>query len=91
MGIDNKLKLSDLCIGMKVNTMQLSDIYDTYILLSQTELSNKNDGSTDGIIEFISKKQTTEMKEAFDKCIAKYGRRPMIYAHTRLEDGIYSV
>lgn len=89
--MNDKLKPEDLHIGMKVNTMQLSNIYDTYILLSQTELSNKNDGSTDGIVEFISDRQTPEMKDVFDKCIAKYGRRPMIYAHTKLDDGIYSI
>lgn len=89
--MSDRFKLEDLSIGMKVNTMQLSDIYDTYILLSQTELSDKNDGSTDGIIEFIGPKQTIEMKEAFDKCIEKYGKRPMIYAHTKLDDGVYSI
>ena len=60
-------------------------------MLSQTELSSKNDGSTDGTVEFIGTKQTPEMKDAFDKCIAKYGRRPMIYAHTKLDDGVYSI
>lgn len=87
----NNLKLEDLYVGMKVNTMQLSNIYDTYILLSQTELSSKNDGSTTGVIEFIGHKQTSEMKEVFDNCIEKYGKRPMIYAHTKLDDGVYSV
>lgn len=84
-------KLSDLHVGMQVNTMQLSNIYDTYILLSQTKLSDKNDGSTDGIIEFIGHKQTSEMKEVFDRCTSKYGKRPMIYAHTRLDNGAYSI
>lgn len=87
----SKLNSEDLHIGMRVNTMQLSNIYDTYILLSQTELSNKNDGSTDGTIEFIGDKQTPEMKAIFDECLVKYGRRPMIYAHTKLNDGAYSI
>lgn len=89
--MSDELKLEDLHIGMKINTMQLSNIHDAYILLSQTELSSKNDGSTDGIIEFISNRQTPEMKAVFDKCIAKYGRRPMIYAHKNLPDGAYSL
>lgn len=89
--MSKKLKPEDLHIGMRVNTMQLSNIYDTYILLSQTELSSKNDGSTDGTIEFIGDKQTPQMKAVFDECIAKYGKRPMIYAHTKLDDGVYSI
>lgn len=89
--MERKYKLSDLTVGMKVNTKQLSEIYDTYILLSQTKLSDRNDGSTDGVIEFICNKQTAEMKKAFDDCIAKYGRRPMIYAHASIEDGVYSI
>lgn len=89
--MNTELKLEDLYIGMKVNTMQLSNIYDTYILLSQAKLSSKNDGSTDGVIEFIGNNQTSEMKEAFDRCLKKYGKRPMIYAHTKLDDGVYSI
>lgn len=82
-------KLSDLSVGMTVTTYELSDIYDTYILLSQTHLND--DGSTTGIIEFFGPKQTFEMKKVFDRCIAKYGKRPMIYAHTKLDDGVYSI
>lgn len=81
--------LSDLQVGMSVTTYQLSGIYNVYILLSQTHLNE--DGSTTGVIEFIGPKQTDEMKKVFDRCIAKYGKRPMIYAHTKLDDGVYSI
>ena len=83
------MKLEDLKIGMRVDTYQLSDIYDTYILLSQTEL--KPDGSTSGIIEFIGQKQTQEMLDIVNKCKAKYGRKPMVFAQKYLPNGVYSL
>ena len=82
-------KLSDLSVGMTVTTYELSNIYDTYILLSQTHLND--DGSTTGTIEFIGHEQTSEMKKVFDRCLDKYGKRPMIYAHIKLDDGVYSI
>lgn len=88
--MNNKLlDISDLHVGMKVNTYELSKIFDTYILLSQTRL--KDDGSTEGVIEFIGKKQTQEMLDVFNKCKEKYGRRPMIYAHKNMPDGVYNL
>lgn len=82
-------KLSDLAVGMCVTTYELSDICNTYILLSQTHLNE--DGSTSGIIEFIGKQQSQEMLNAFNKCIEKYGKKPMIFCQSRLPDGVYSI
>lgn len=83
------LKLNDLKIGMQVTTHQLSNIYNTYILLSQTKLNS--DGSTSGVIEFIGDKQTQEMLDIINGCKEKYGRKPMVYAHAYLPDGVYSL
>lgn len=83
------LKLNDLKIGMQVTTHQLSNIYNTYILLSQTKLNS--DGSTSGVIEFIGDKQTQEMLDIINSCKEKYGRKPMVYAHAYLPDGVYSL
>ena len=58
-------KTSDLHIGLKVATHELSEIYDTYILLSQIYLNN--DRSTTGIIEFIAQEQSQDMANAFNK------------------------
>lgn len=82
-------KVSDLHIGMKVTTHELSEIYDTYILLSQIYLND--DGSTTGTIEFIAQEQSQEMAKVFNECLEKYGKRPMIFRHAYLPDGIYSV
>lgn len=83
------LTIDDLKIGMLVNTNQLTNIYDTYILLSQTKLNS--DGSTSGIIEFIGKKQTQEMLDIVNKCKRLYGRKPMVFAQKYLPDGVYSL
>ena len=82
------LSVNDLRIGMRVNTYQLSGIYNTYILLSQTELND--DGSTSGTIEFVGEKQTQEMLDVINYCKEKYGKKPMVYAHAYLPDGVYS-
>lgn len=87
--MEKMLTLADLQIGMEVTTYQLSNIYNTYILLSQTRLNP--DGSTSGTIEFIGDKQTPEMLEVVNKCKSKYGRKPMVYAHAYLPDGVYSL
>lgn len=87
--MDKKLKLEDLKIGMRVKTSQISNIYNTYIILSQTKLND--DGTTSGTIEFISTVQNKEMVEVINMCKEKYGKKPMIYAHANIPDGVYSV
>lgn len=82
---DKKYALNELKVGMIVNTTQLHNIYDTYILIANQHL-DKN-GFNTGEIVFIGKKQTREMKEIFEACTQKYGKRPMIYAQRNLEDG----
>lgn len=78
-----------LQVGERVTTYQLSGVYDTYILLSNTKLLD--DGSTEGTIEYIGKEQNEEMLKVFNNCIERYGRRPMIYAQANLPDGVYSL
>ena len=81
--------LSDLSVGMTVTTYELSNIYDTYILLSQTHLNE--DGSITGTIEFIGDKQSQEMLDIFNKCKEQYGKKPMIFGHKKMPDGVYSI
>lgn len=75
-------KSSDLHVGMRVSTYDLSGIYNVYILLSQTQLNE--DGSTSGIIEFIGDKQSQEMLDVSNRCKEKYGKRPMIFCQAYL-------
>lgn len=60
---DRKYKLEDLKIGMVVSVEQLSEIYDTWIMLIQPESSNY--GLTDGIVSFIGNEPTTESDKLF--------------------------
>lgn len=80
---------SDLHVGMRVSTYDLSNIYNVYILLSQTQLNE--DGSTSGTIEFIGDKQSQEMLDISNRCKEKYGRRPMIFCQAYLPDGAYGL
>lgn len=86
--MDNK-NLQKFKVGDTVNTYQLAGIYDTYILLSNTEL--QEDGSTQGVIEYIGKEQTPEMKEVLNKCKVRDSKKPMIYAQKKIVDGVYSL
>ena len=54
--MNKKLKLEDLHKGMEVNTEQLSDILDTYIILKDVHLvkNNLGIGSFEGTIDDIS-------------------------------------
>lgn len=81
--------LDTLKVGMIVNTMQIHGIYDTYILIANQHLDEN--GFNTGEVVYIGEKQTKEMKDIFDKCTVRYGKRPMVYAQKRLEDGVYSL
>ena len=48
-----QLTLEDLKIGMRVNAVQLENIYDTYIILKDAK--TLKDGNTLGTIAFIGK------------------------------------
>lgn len=56
--VDNKLSLPELHIGMKVYKNQLSEIYDTYIVL--TEVTDTEYGLY-GQVGFIGKEITDEV------------------------------
>lgn len=58
-----QLTLEDLKIGMRVNAVQLENIYDTYIILNNT-YRNKNK-HTIGTIAFIGKEVTQEAAHIF--------------------------
>lgn len=56
---ENKLSLNDINIGMKVTASQLSDILDTYIILTNVRLVKNclGIGTFEGIIDNISKSE----------------------------------
>jgi len=83
------LKLDDLKIGMVVNTVQLHTIYDTYIVVANQQPAEN--GFCTGEIVFFGSKHTKEMKDIMDECTKKYGKRPMIYGQSNLDDGEYSL
>ncbi|MBQ8327966.1 MAG: hypothetical protein IJX86_12965 [Lachnospiraceae bacterium] len=83
------LKLEEIKVGDRVNTYQLANIYDTYILLSNTQI--QEDGSTEGTIEFIGKVQNQKMRDILNMCKTRDGKKPMIYAHKQMENGAYSL
>lgn len=61
-----QLKKEDLKIGMRVQLNQLADIYNTYILLSDTKMVADDNGLpsiVEGVIEFIGMEQTKEFDE----------------------------
>lgn len=60
---EKKYRLEDLKLGMVVSVEQLSEIYDTWIMLVQPEGSNY--GFTEGIVSFIGKEPTTESDKLF--------------------------
>lgn len=84
-----KYTLDNLRLGMIVNTSQLSNIYNTYILIANqhTDVNGLNTGE----IVFIGDKQTKEMKDILDSCTKKFGKRPMIYAQRNIDNGVYSI
>ena len=60
---DRKYRLEDLKLGMVVFAEQLSEIYDTWIMLVQPKGSNY--GLTEGIVSFIGNEPTTESDKLF--------------------------
>ena len=61
---EKKYTLDELKLGTKVYKKQLSEIYDTYIIL--TDVKNTENGLY-GIIGFIGSKVTNEVKKLRDK------------------------
>ena len=58
---DRKYKLEDLKIGMKVTDEQLSDIYDTYMLIAYDSMEDEA-----GTLVFIGK----EMNKVYDEIVS---------------------
>lgn len=56
---EKKLSIKDLSIGMKVTAEQLSDILDTYIILTDVHLvkNSLGIGTFEGIIDKISQNE----------------------------------
>lgn len=60
-----KLTLADLKLGMQVKASQLSEIYDTYIILTDTEqLPN---GDIIGTLNFLNNTLTNDASHLFKK------------------------
>lgn len=88
--MEKMLKIEDLKVGMQVNTKQLLNIYDVYILLGNQHI--EDNGSFTGEVVCISDKQTQEMKDTVDLCRHKYGQKPFIFAqNSGLVNGWYSL
>lgn len=83
------LTLDDIKVGDRVKTNQLDNIYGVYILISN--LVKLDNGRSEGIIEYIGKEKNKVMKDVYEECRKRDGRKPMIYINTYLEDGVYSV
>lgn len=77
-----RLNIVDIKVGMKVDTGQLSDIHNTYLLLSNTYI-DKETSYTCGIVEYIGEKNQN-MLDKYNECMKKYGRRPLIYHNTNV-------
>jgi hypothetical protein len=75
---DKLLNLEDIKVGMQVNTRQLLNIYDTYVLVGNQHM--EENGPFTGEIVCISDKQTQEMKDIVDSCKKQYGMKPFIFA-----------
>jgi hypothetical protein len=75
--IDKLLNLEDIKVGMKVNTMQLINIYDTYVLLG--DLHYYDNGKIEGTIVAISKEKNKHLLDVSNMCKEKYGEGPFIH------------
>ena len=77
MVVEKKYTRSEICIGMKVRASQLSEIFDTYIILSDVKLvkDQMGIGTVEGIIDAISNtelrltksKSTLIYNDSYDK------------------------
>ena len=65
MGQETKLKLGDIKVGMRVKSEQLSEILDTYIILSNVKLVKNRIGIGDweGTISAVSKEPISITQE----------------------------
>lgn len=61
---DKKYKLEDLKLGMVVSAEQLSEIYDTWIILAKPKNSNYKHG--EGVISFIGKEANSESEKLYN-------------------------
>lgn len=59
MSESKKLRLEDLKLGMMVNNMQLSNIFNTYIILTESNISDNGQYIT-GKIAWIGDKLNSE-------------------------------
>lgn len=87
----NYLKLEDLKIGMVITDDQVRSIYNTYILLANPELVEKDDEDViQGTIVFIGREQNEECAKAFKENVINNTRPCIIYNTIDYEaEGIY--
>lgn len=80
---EKKLTLNDIKLGMNVKASQLSDILDTYIILTDTKLLPNND--IQGKLVYYGPGNTEEYTKWFTQ---KKAITPIYFDSTELEDGI---
>lgn len=76
-----KLSINELKIGMEVRASQLSEIYNTYIILTNAE--QLPDGDTVGTISFIN----NILNEESDRLFVKGARLCPIYREREYYEG----
>lgn len=75
-----KLNISDIKIGDIINTAQLDNIFDTYVLLTNTSIiqDDSNCQFSEGKVVFIGKTQDAKYKQAIiDNTVN--GKRPAVF------------
>ena len=78
---NKKYKLEDLKLGMKVTDDQLSDIYDTYMLIAYDSMEDEA-----GTLVFIGK----EMNKEYDEIVSSGKRVCPIYISREEAEELYS-
>lgn len=84
--LSDKLKYEDLVIGKKVEIDQLSEIYDTMILVGSDKM-----GQTCGEIMFIGEKNSKNSNDPRAVAAFHSGRviSPIYHDSTELEEDLY--
>ena len=88
-----KYTLNELRTGMVVSTDQLSEIYNTYILLANPQIVDTDDSETVmGTIVFIGPEQNEECYKAFHTNIVNNCRPTIVYNRKEeIEEGAYQL
>lgn len=88
---EKQYTLEELKLGIRVKTSQLSNIYDTYILMKDVEDSKNSKGyyTTEGTIVFIGHEQNKDYAKAYkDNTVDGWTPGVFIQRHDVI-DGVY--